>query len=54
MRVSYNEKRFLSYGVTFLSFQGIYECIIPLTNYVENSIVCIVYLGLVALHLEGL
>ena len=31
MRVSYNEKRFLGYGVTFLSFQGIYECIIPLT-----------------------
>ena len=31
MRDSYNEKRFLSYGVTFLSFQGIYECIIPLT-----------------------
>lgn len=31
MRVSYNEKRFLSFGVTFLSFQGIYECIIQLT-----------------------
>ena len=30
VRLGYNEKRFCAYGVTFLSFSGIYGCIIPL------------------------